>query len=173
MIEKLSLITTRQWAVFFAASSFAILSAVYISQLFGFHPCKLCIYQRVPYAVVLFLSSLLFFFHDKQNIALALLFLIGAALLFNSGLALFHMGVEYKWWEYNSDCAGGDMYKPGASVEEMMAALKKAPTVRCDDRVPFLFGMTMAFYNILTAFGLSVLAFVGLVYRSNSPSQYK
>jgi disulfide bond formation protein DsbB len=156
-------ITLRQWGTLYALTGAAILAAVFISQYgFNFQPCKLCIWQRMPYAAVLALGALMVF-TDNQKIAKALLFLIGVACLFNAGLAFFHMGVEYKWWEFASDCTGSGLYKPDATVEEMLAALKAAPNVRCDERLPFLFGMTMAFYNVIVSAVLGIVALLALV----------
>jgi disulfide bond formation protein DsbB len=94
---------------------------------------------------------------------------------FETGLALFHMGVEYKWWTYASDCTASAI-KSGMTVNDMLAALRKSPVVRCDERVPFLFGMTMAFYNMIAASVLAGLALVATWFayqRSSSLSQYR
>ena len=165
------LMTPRRWAGFFAFSAAALLGTALISQyFFGFMPCKLCIYQRWPYGFVILFGLLGAVWPRGARVLLAVV-----ALLFlgNAALGLFHLGVEYHWWIYASDCTATDIYKPGATVDEMMEALRKVPNVRCDERVPFLFGMTMAFYNMLAAFGLGVLSLVAVFYRSNSPSQYK
>src|SRR5690606_8723607 len=88
-------ITLRQWGVLYALAGALIIAAVFVSQLFGFQPCKLCIWQRYPYVIVFLLGILLFFLHQKKAVAKTLLFLIGAACLYNAGLAFFHVGVEY------------------------------------------------------------------------------
>jgi disulfide bond formation protein DsbB len=165
MTEIFSRIALRQWGALFFAASAAVLAAVFISQNFGFHPCKLCIWQRIPYAIVFVLAGILFFTRARF-----ILLLIAAACLFNAGLAFFHLGVEYKWWTFASDCVGNNAFKAGASVEEMMAALQRAPIMRCDQREIFLFGMTMAFYNILTSAVMGIVALFAYQ-RSNSLSQ--
>ncbi len=169
-------ITLRQWAVFFAVSSAVIVGSALVSQYgFGMHPCKLCITQRWPYAIAIVLSAVLFFVHQKERVAMLLLGLLFGTFAFEAGLALFHMGVEYKWWEYASDCTATAI-KPHATITDMLAALRKAPTVRCDERVPFLFGMTMAFYNMIVSAILAGLALTATWFtyqRSSSLSQYR
>jgi disulfide bond formation protein DsbB len=169
-------ITLRQWAVFFAVSSAVIVGSALVSQYgFGMHPCKLCITQRWPYAIAIALSFVLFFMNHKKHAAMLLLGLLFGVFAFETGLALFHMGVEYKWWTFNSDCVAGAI-QPHATVDQMLAALRKAPLVRCDDRVPFLFGMTMAFYNMVLSAILAGLALVATwcaYQRSSSLSQYR
>ncbi len=155
-------ITLRQWGALYALGAAAVVAAAFISQSFGFNPCKLCIWQRYPYGIVAVLAAALFFLHDKKA-AKFLLLPIAAASLYNAGLAFFHVGVEYHWWTFASDCVATNVYKEGATVEEMLAALKAAPIVRCDERVPFLFGMTMAFYNVLISAGMGVVALLVFV----------
>ena len=163
----------REWGVFFFVVSAAILSAVFISQKFGFHPCKLCIWQRWPYTATGVLSLVLIAAANNKTLVKIVLALLGASFAVGMGIAIFHTGVEYRWWEFHSDCTGG-AYKAGASVDEFLARLKAAPAVRCDQRQPFLFGMTMAFYNALTSAGLVLAALFALYsQRSNSLSQYK
>lgn len=163
----------REWGVFFFAVSAAVLAAVFISQHFGFHPCKLCIWQRVPYALSAGLSLVLILSAGNKNASSTLYGLLAVVFLVGGAIAFFHLGVEYKWWEFHSDCTGS-AFKAGSSAEDFLARLKAAPTVRCDQRFPFLFGMTMAFYNILTSFGLMVASLFALYsLRSNSLSQYK
>ena len=167
-------ITLRQWGALFAAASALILGAALISQYgFGMQPCKLCIFQRWPYGIAILLGVALFVMHAKRDIAMLLLGLLALAFLFNAGLAFFHVGVEYHWWTFDSDCTANAI-KPKATVDELLAALRAAPVVRCDERQPFLFGMTMAFYNVLVCLGLSVIAGLACWWnaqRSNSLSQ--
>ena len=166
--------TSKNWGLFFALASALVLISVFVSQfIFHMHPCKLCIWQRWPFAVTFVLGFALVFLADKRKTALMILALLSVTFLISSGLGLFHWGVENKWWEFHSDCTGG-AFKPGASAEEVLAALKAAPSVRCDQVVPFLFGLTMAFYNTMTSCVLAVIAAVALYrQRSNSLSQYK
>ncbi len=165
--------TLRQWGLSFALLSALILAAAFISQYgFGMQPCKLCLYQRWPYGLAIVLGGVLFFKSQDRLIAHILLALLAAVFLFNAGLAFFHVGVEYHWWTFSSDCTATAI-KPHASVDALLQALRAAPVVRCDERHPFLFGMTMAFYNVLICLGLAGL--VGLIWyrdqRSSSLSQ--
>lgn len=165
--------TVRQWGVALAGLSALVIAMALISQYaFGMQPCKLCIWQRWPYAFAIVLGGALVVLHDNRKIALALLIALCVTFLVGAGLALFHTGVEYHWWTFASDCTN-EIFKPKASVDELLAALREAPTVRCDERRPFLFGMTMAFYNIFVSLGFAGLTALALVFtqRSNSLSQ--
>ena len=164
------------WGLLFAATSAAVLLAVFISQyFFNMHPCILCIYQRYPYGLALLLGLAIALFGARRpKLASGLLWVLGLTFIASFALSLFHLGVEYKWWTFNSACSNTSLYRPGASLEEMKEALRNASTVRCDDRVIFLFGMTMAFYNVLLSAGLSVASLAtAWAYRSSSLSQYR
>lgn len=165
--------TAREWGLFFFVVPAAVLATVFASQKFGFHPCQLCIWQRWPYAAAGVLAFGLILASRNRNAATLLLSLLALAFLVGGGIALFHLGVEYKWWEFHSDCTG-NAYKGGGSVEDFLARLKNEPVVKCDQRFPFLFGMTMAFYNMLLSFGLAVVSMFAIYsLRSKTLSQYK
>lgn len=155
----MDILTYRNWGIIFATLSLLVLAAVYISQYgFGLSPCKLCHYQRIPYFFALGVSLGLIVMHHKVNGAKIALYILGFVFFISIILAVFHMGVEYKWWTYASDCTGGDLFKMGNTAEDFLAALKKAPVTRCDEPVKFLFGMSMAFYNVITSAVLTGMA---------------
>lgn len=148
----------RQWGMLFTFISAAVIGAVFFSQyVLKMPPCHLCLMERMPYYTAFALGILLIALADRRSTARFIVGLLGVTFLYSTALSAFHFGVEEKWWIYASDCAGQSTYKAGASVEEMMAALRNAPTVRCDQAIPFIFGMSMAFYNILTSAGLFLL----------------
>jgi disulfide bond formation protein DsbB len=169
MTHSLFNISFRQWGFVFAGICLLVIASVWISQYgFGLHPCHLCLLQRIPYYVAAVLSVVLIASARKKIVSQLILLALMATFGVGLYLSVFHMGVEYKWWIYDSGCTGSAI-KPGATVEEMMAALRAAPTVRCDERVPFLFGMTMAFYNVLTSVGLIAFTVFALLTNRNVP----
>ena len=46
------------YLLIFIYSIIAILSAIYIEKVLGYLPCKLCIYQRIPFLVAIFICFL-------------------------------------------------------------------------------------------------------------------
>lgn len=142
-----------------AAISATALTMALISQYgFDMHPCYLCLWQRIPYAVVILLA-IMGVIATKQmgekygafNIALC-----GIAFLVNSAIAFYHVGVEQTWW--GSSCTLPDL--SNMSPEEMMVAIKSAPAVSCGDIQFELFGISMAGYNVILCLGLGVYALV-------------
>jgi disulfide bond formation protein DsbB len=135
------------------------LTAALISQyVFDMHPCYLCLWQRVPYAVVIMLSVMGVIATKQVGVKYGAfnILLCGVAFLINSGIAFFHVGVEQQWW--SSGCSVPNL--SGMSPEEMMAAIQSAPAVSCQD-IPFeLFGISMAGYNVMLCLALGVYSLI-------------
>ena len=71
-------------------SLFSILSALYIEHVLGAMPCKLCIYQRIPYLLAIFTSIIGYIFLD-QKLWLYIILLIFFSSFLLSG---YHSGIE-------------------------------------------------------------------------------
>ena len=54
-------------------SLISILSALYIEFILGYKPCKLCIYQRLPYLAALFVSFIGLYYFKNENILIILI----------------------------------------------------------------------------------------------------
>jgi disulfide bond formation protein DsbB len=145
------------------AASVLILGAAFAFQLVGgLQPCELCIWQRYPYAVVIGLAGVgigLARAGVERRILTALLALCGLTFLIGAGIALFHVGVEQKWWEGTSACVG--TVSGAGSIEDLRERLLAAPVVRCDEPAWSLFGISMAGYNLLLSLALGLAGLYG------------
>lgn len=152
------MITQRRVLGFFLAASILALGGALISQVgFGLKPCHLCLYQRIPYTILIaFLTPLLFYKNIPLIRARVIMALVGIILLSGSAIAAYHTGVEYKWWQGPTDCAGGDTPD---SMDDLRQQIMDAPAVRCDEPAFIFLGLSMAGWNALYSLGLSVLAF--------------
>lgn len=147
------------------ALSIASLAAVFIGQYaFGLHPCHLCIYQRWPFAVAIALGLIGVISTQFARPAIGL-----SALTFfvNAGIALFHSGVERKWWAGLEGCSTPDM---SGSIEELMARIQSTAVTRCDEIAWELFGLSLANYNMLLCAGAGILC-VAYLFKRRSSSQ--
>lgn len=142
-----------------ALGSAGVLAAAFFFQyVLGYAPCVLCIYQRWPYAVVVAAGAVGLAAGKRLGgrCAVALLAFCGLALLVDSGIAVYHVGVEQQWWAGTAACGGAG---GGGSLDDLRAQIMAAPVVRCDEPAWTLFGVSMAGYNVLLAAGLAVYAF--------------
>lgn len=150
----------RPTALLLAAASLAALATAYGSQyLGGLHPCVLCLYQRIPHAVVgvLGIAAALPFVRPGQRRLLVAL--AGIALLAGAGIAGFHHGVEQLWWKGTSECSAS---LDTSSLDAFRAQILGNPLVRCDEVPWSLFGLSMASYNFIASLILAALAFTAL-----------
>ena len=135
--------------------SIAALATAFTAQYgFGLRPCELCLFQRVPYGVVIFLALLALGLRlDARRMALVV-GLCGLAFLVNSGLSLYHVGVEQHWWAGPTSCTGG--LGTVHSVQDLAALLSKPIDIpQCDKVAWSLFGISMAGYNIIACIGMA------------------
>jgi disulfide bond formation protein DsbB len=140
--------------IMLAASLGAIAYALTAQYAFGFEPCMLCQYQRIPYWAVagLALIELSVPGVDRKGVAwlIAFVFACGAV------LALYHVGVEQHWWQAGACSAQG----PGVSLNfnDFNAAPAKPILKSCDSIDWTLLGLSMATYNVAVSAALALLA---------------
>ena len=57
-------------------SMISIISALYIEYILQYEPCKLCIYQRLPYMAAIFISFIGFNYSSNDKILIILAYFI-------------------------------------------------------------------------------------------------
>jgi len=127
-----------------AALAALTLGIAFLSQYgFGLAPCELCLWQRWPYvaAIIFALAALV-----MPKLRPALLALAGLSVLVSGGIAVFHVGVEEKWWQGLPGCSAAPTPN---SIEALRAQLLTAPVVRCDEAAFRFLGLSMAGWNVL------------------------
>lgn len=128
---------------------------------FGFHPCHFCLLQRYPYLVVIGVgaASLLVV---RGGLRWRFCVAVGVyALLITATLGLIHHGIETKFLAYQGGCVS--TLAPGASIEELRAAIASSPLVSCSDQTAVFFGISMALWNVIWA--VLTLVLIALQYR--------
>jgi len=147
--------TPRTSSLLLALASAAILASVFAFQyLGGAAPCQMCIWQRYPYAVLIVLGLLGWFWQPRLMLGLGTL-----VLLVGAGIASYHYGVEQGWFALPDGCAaGGD----ATSVEELRRMLSEAPPA-CDQVQFNVFGWSLAAWNVLASVVLAILTGVATV----------
>jgi disulfide bond formation protein DsbB len=77
----------------------------------------------------------------------------------NVALAIYHSGVEFKFWPGPADCTGE--YKPAADMNAFMKELRATRVVRCDEVSLRVLGFSLANANIFISGALAALAALG------------
>ena len=101
MINLISKIKQDRFWLILTACSFALITAYTAELFFNLSPCMLCIYQRIPYFILVVFSSFAIYIPAIQK---KLSFSITIALVSEIILAGYHVAVEHHWIEESSVC---------------------------------------------------------------------
>jgi len=132
--------------------SISLIAAFIIQYWLGHQPCKLCIYQRIPYILSIFLIIELIFFKKNEKTTLLLLSLI---FTISAILAFYHFGIEQGFFTESIVCESAS-FSETITKGQLLEQLKKNP-ISCKD-VNFTFlGFSLASINAILSLALSVM----------------
>ena len=155
-------ITLPQTAALIAAAALAtILAALGFEHLGGYAPCKLCYIERTAYYAGVPLAGSAFFLarSGRSGLAALLLALCGLGFVINSGIGVYHSGIEWKWWPGPQTCSGAALAPISGNLLE---ALERARVVACDEAPWRMLGLSFAGWNVLISAGLAAVALLGV-----------
>ena len=138
--------------IIFAVISLAIISALIIQYWLDHEPCKLCLYQRIPYFLAILLLIKIFFFKKYEKITLLILSLLFVG---STALAFYHFGIEQGFFNESSACTAPDLSKT-LSKEQLLEQLKQN-SISCKDVSLKILGLSLAAINTIFSLVLSVI----------------
>jgi disulfide bond formation protein DsbB len=148
-----------------AAATVAVVGALTICGFFffqyvlGYPPCPLCLDQRNAFYVGVPLAALLWLGANhgaSSKVMIAGFAVIAAVMLWNTGLSVYHAGVEWKFWPGPTDCSGP--INSLGSASNMLKQLQNIRIVRCDEAAWRFLGISLAGYDVLVSLFLAVVA---------------
>ena len=141
-------------------SLFAIFFALYVEYILQYKPCKLCLYQRVPYIIAIFISFVgyNYFKNDKILILIFIIFLISAII---SG---YHFGIENNVFEEFSGCTAKSLEITDKS--ELLKSLNDNIS-NCKDANYKLFGISLAGINLFLSLLITFYSLKIFFYEKN------
>ncbi|WP_244644696.1 disulfide bond formation protein B [Azorhizobium oxalatiphilum] len=143
-------------------AAFALASAWYFQLVVGLAPCPLCLDQRLPYYAAVPIGLILALVgRTRPGVARWGLWILAALMAVDAGIAIYHAGVEWRFWEGPTTCTG----TAPQVVTDIMAAIKTTRVPRCDEAAWRLFGISMAGWNALIALALAAIAVKGATAR--------
>ena len=138
--------------VIFVVISLTITSALIIQYWLGHEPCKLCLYQRIPYFLAILLIIKMFFFKKYEKITLLILTFI---FISSAALAFYHFGIEQDFFSESLACTAPDLSKT-LSKEQLLEQLKQN-NISCKDVSFRILGLSLAAINTIFSLVLSVI----------------
>ena len=135
-------------------SILSILFAFYVEYILGHKPCNLCLFQRLPYILIIFLIVLLLIFRNFERLIflfLSIIFLSGAL------LAFYHFGIEQGIFSESFVCKGDDT-DVNLNKEEILKQLK-IRQISCKDVTFTMLGVSLATINTFVSAILAIITF--------------
>lgn len=148
----------RNASLLILAAAVAAIGGAWAYEAYGYLPCELCYKERVPYYAALALAPIAAFcaqvgWRGTTRAAFLLMALLFAG---DALLSIYHSGVEWKIFAGPSDCSGPLSTAP--SVNDFIKQLQTVKVVRCDEPNLWIFGLTLANWNIAISAALAALA---------------
>ena len=136
----------------FIISAIALSSAFFIEHALGYQPCKLCIYERIPYlmAIIIILINYQFINLEKYFILLLILIFLAASIL-----SLYHLSIEQGFIEESAICASKDLNL--MTKEDILKSLEEI-RISCKDVAFKIFGLSLTTYNIMISIFMFLLS---------------
>ena len=132
--------------------SLVLISAFVIEYGLKHQPCKLCLYERIPYILSILLIIKILFVKKYEKITLFILFLIFIA---SAVLAFYHFGIEQGFFSESFVCKAGDLSET-LSKEQLLEQLNKN-SISCKDVSFRVLGLSLATINTILSIILSVI----------------
>ena len=125
----------------------ALLSAFFIEYVLGHKPCKLCLYQRYPYFVSVFLILNILVLKKYVKLTLLTLALVS---FFGSAIAFYHFGIEQGFFNESLICEAKN-FENNLSKDELLKSLSEN-TISCKTVTFRVFGLSLASINTVLSF---------------------
>ena len=132
--------------------SLAIISALLIQHWLGHEPCKLCLYERIPYFLSILLIVKILFIKEYEKITL---FILSIVFIGSAALAFYHFGIEQGFFIESPVCESQDLSKI-LSKEDLLEQIKQN-SISCK-KVSFrVLGLSLAAINTIFSLVVSVI----------------
>ena len=158
---SLLLVRKNFYLIILFVSITSIISALYIEYILHYEPCRLCIYQRLPYLTAIFVSLIGFFYlrNDKVLIIIIIIFTISVII---SG---YHFGIENSLIKEISSCTNKSLDISNKS--KLLETLNKSMPIDCKDTTFKIFGVSLAAINTIFSILIVIFSIRTLVYEKN------
>jgi disulfide bond formation protein DsbB len=146
----------RRAALFSALGSASVLAAAwYYEHVVKLLPCYLCYLERKPHMALIALGLPAALAKNPKARA-SLLAVMAVLALANTGISIFHVGVEHHWWNGLSSCSAPTAV--ATTLDQARNLIFGSTIVPCDKAVWFFLGISMAGWNGIISLGMALWA---------------
>ena len=142
-------------------SLISIISALYIEYILHYEPCRLCIYQRLPYLAAVFVSFIGFFYLRNDNILIIIIIIFTISVIISG----YHFGIENSLIKEISSCTNKSLDISNKS--KLLETLNKSMPIDCKDTTFKIFGVSLAAINTIFSILIVIFSIRTLTYEKN------
>ena len=155
------LITIKNFYLFIAILSIiTLISAIYIEYILNAKPCRLCLYQRYPYIVAIFISFFGYYKYNNKFILYILVIVFFVSLIISG----YHLGIEKSIFSDFSGCVS--IETDTSTKEDLLNNLSEIPS-NCKDVYFTIFGLSLATINVLISLIVVIISIMFIKYEKN------
>ena len=146
--------------VIFFISLFSIVGALYFEFILKLKPCILCLYQRVPYIILIFICLIGYNYSDNLfwHYLVILVFFISVLI---SG---YHVGIENSLFPELSTCKASNLDL--TDKKQLLQSLNNQ-IVSCKDVLFKIFGLSLATINLIISLTVVALGTIYIYHEKN------
>tara|TARA_B100001027_G_C16234877_1_gene316525 strand:+ start:641 stop:1126 length:486 start_codon:yes stop_codon:yes gene_type:complete len=133
-------------------SFISIITAYYIEYILGHKPCNLCLIERIPYVISIFIILTNYIFKIDQKFVLLLLTLTFS---FSFFISIYHLGIEQGVFKESAVC-GLKNTSDIISKEELLKLLNEK-SISCKDVTFRVFGFSLTSINMILSFVIVII----------------
>jgi disulfide bond formation protein DsbB len=157
----------------FTTSVVTVGSVYFIQYALNYTPCHLCLQERIPYIFAITIAPIVGILRRATHLNIVPIIFIGlCALAFaiDACLAIFHTGIEYKWWAGFSTCTDSKLIFN--SLKDLQSELKIDMHVpQCNKAAWKLFGISLAGYNVFVSLSLFIFSSLSIIHYTCSTNE--
>ena len=142
-------------------SLISIISALYIEYILQYEPCKLCIYQRLPYLAAIFISIVGFNYSTNDKILIITIMVFAISVIISG----YHFGIENNLIQEISSCTNNSLDVSNKS--KLLESLNKSMPVDCKDATFKILGISLAAINTILSILIVIFSIRTLTYETN------
>ena len=149
------------YLIIFFISLISIISALYIEYILQYKPCKLCIYQRLPYIAAIFISFIGFNYSNNDQILIITIMIFALSTIISG----YHFGIENNLFDELSACVNDSLDISNKS--KLLESLNQSMPVNCKDATFKILGISLAAINTILSILIVIFSIRTLVYEKN------
>ena len=148
------------YLLIFIVCVISLISAVYIEYIMDQKPCKLCIYQRIPYIFSIFICY--FGYNYSKNFLW--IYLLTLTFFLSSILSGYHVGIENSIFSEFSGCTNNslDITDKSKILESLSQNMPSCKEINIK-----IFGLSLATINFMISLTIGIIGIKIINYEKN------